>query len=48
MYPSLIVKYNISAETVDACEDLKTEIYKKYGRISLSYKVFREGRRNEG
>jgi DNA polymerase I len=26
MYPSLIVKYNISAETVDACEDLTTEI----------------------
>ncbi|AWR95417.1 DNA polymerase domain-containing protein [Acidianus brierleyi] len=26
MYPSLIVKYNISAETVDSCEDLKTEI----------------------
>jgi len=26
MYPSLIIKYNISAETVDACEDLKTEI----------------------
>ena len=26
MYPSLIVKYNISAETVDACEDLNTEI----------------------
>lgn len=26
MYPSLIVKYNISAETVDACDDIKTEI----------------------
>ncbi|EZQ11373.1 DNA polymerase II [Candidatus Acidianus copahuensis] len=26
MYPSIIVKYNISAETVDTCEDLKTEI----------------------
>ncbi|BDC18543.1 DNA polymerase domain-containing protein [Acidianus sp. HS-5] len=26
MYPSLIVKYNISAETVDSCDDLKTEI----------------------
>ncbi len=26
MYPSLIVKYNISAETVDACNDLETEI----------------------
>ncbi|AEB94899.1 MAG: DNA polymerase domain-containing protein [Metallosphaera sp.] len=26
MYPSLIIKYNISAETVDECEDLVTEI----------------------
>ncbi len=26
MYPSLIVKYNISAETVDACNDFETEI----------------------
>ncbi|QKR00284.1 DNA polymerase II [Metallosphaera tengchongensis] len=26
MYPSLIVKYNISAETVDVCNDLETEI----------------------
>ncbi|BBD73315.1 DNA polymerase II [Sulfodiicoccus acidiphilus] len=26
MYPSLIVKYNISAETVDACRDLTTEV----------------------
>jgi len=27
MYPSLIVKYNISAETVDACDDIKTELH---------------------
>ncbi|BCS93929.1 DNA polymerase 1 [Metallosphaera sp. J1] len=26
MYPSLIVKYNISGETVDACDDVVTEI----------------------
>ncbi|AHC52175.1 DNA polymerase II [Sulfolobus acidocaldarius SUSAZ] len=26
MYPSLIVKYNISAETVDKCNDVETEI----------------------
>jgi len=27
MYPSLIVKYNISAETVDACDDIRTELH---------------------
>lgn len=27
MYPSLIIKYNISAETVDACDDIKTELH---------------------
>ncbi|BFH72080.1 DNA polymerase domain-containing protein [Sulfurisphaera javensis] len=27
MYPSLIIKYNISAETIDACDDIKTELH---------------------
>ena len=27
MYPSLIVKYNISAETVDSCDDITTELH---------------------
>ncbi|AWR96226.1 DNA polymerase II [Acidianus sulfidivorans JP7] len=27
MYPSLIVKYNISAETIDVCDDIKTELH---------------------
>ncbi|ARM75250.1 DNA polymerase domain-containing protein [Acidianus manzaensis] len=27
MYPSLIIKYNISAETIDVCDDIKTELH---------------------
>jgi len=27
MYPSIIVKYNISAETIDICDDLKTPLH---------------------
>ncbi|WP_338602633.1 DNA polymerase domain-containing protein [Sulfolobus tengchongensis] len=27
MYPSLIIKYNISAETVNSCDDIKTELH---------------------
>lgn len=27
MYPSLIIKYNISAETIDTCDDIKTELH---------------------